>query len=144
MSRVRNANSGRRTLRQFLLGVMIVVLHQAVFAQHGHPLVGSWSGDWKAADGETGRVLLVIKFDEDQVISGNIIEGSVRSPITTATLDPYTWTVTLNAEQKDPGGAMVPVVVTGKIENLGSATERAIVGTWKKGDKSSDLRVVIN
>lgn len=127
-----------------MLGYLFVMLSQAVFAQHGHPLVGSWSGDWKAADGQTGRVLLVLNFSEDQVISGNIIEGSVRSPITTATLDPTTWTVTLNAQQKDASGAVVPVSIVGKIENLGSATERAIVGTWKKGDKSSDLRVVIN
>ncbi len=143
MSKLRNASS-RKTLWQFLLGFVLVVSYQGVFAQHGHPLVGSWSGDWKAADGQTGRILLVINFDEDQVISGNIIEGSVRSPITSATLDPDTWTVTLNAQQKDASGAMVPVVITGKIENLGSATERAIVGTWKKGDKSSDLQVVIN
>jgi hypothetical protein len=143
MSRLRNA-SPRKTLWQFLLGFVLVVLYQGAFAQHGHPLVGTWSGDWKATDGQAGRVLLVINFSEDQVISGNIIEGSVRSPITSATLDPDTWTVTLNAQQKDAGGAMVPVVITGKIENLGSATERAIVGTWKKGDKSSALQVVIN
>jgi hypothetical protein len=144
MSRSSKATPNYRTLRQFLLGFIFVVVHQAGFAQHGHPLVGSWSGDWKAADGQTGRVLLVINFSEDQVISGNIIEGSVRSPITSATLDPDTWTVTLNAQAKDAGGATVPLVVTGKIENLGSATERAIVGTWKKGDKTSDLQVVIN
>ena len=70
------------TSRIFLLGCVLAFLGHAAFAQHGHPLVGTWSGDWKAADGQTGRVLVVINFDEDQVISGNIIEGTIRSPIT--------------------------------------------------------------
>lgn len=144
MGRLFKTDLVRRTLRCLLLGFVLAVTHQAVFAQNGHPLVGSWSGDWKAADGQTGRVLLVIKFGADQVISGNIIEGSVRSPITAATLDPDTWTVTLNAEQKDASGKMIPVAITGVIENLGSITERAIVGTWQKGDTNGELRVVIN
>jgi hypothetical protein len=134
----------RRALRHLMLGLVLAVLHQSALAQHGHPLVGTWSGEWKAADGQIGRVLLVLKFDADQVISGNIIEGTVRAPITEGTLDPDTWTVTLKAEQKDKSGATVPIQIQGVIENLGSITERAIVGTWQKGNTRSDLRVVIN
>ena len=131
------------TSRIFLLGCVLAFLGHAAFAQHGHPLVGTWSGDWKAADGQTGRVLVVINFDEDQVISGNIIEGTIRSPITEGILDPDTWAVTLKAEQEGAGG-VTPVEIRGVIENLGSATERAIVGTWEKGHIRSDLRLVIN
>ncbi len=144
MSRIFKSALSRRVLKRFMLGLVLAVLYQTAMAQHGHPLVGTWSGDWKGADGQAGRVLLVLKFDADQVISGNIIEGTVRSPITEGTLDPDTWTVTLKAEQKDKSGATVPVQIEGVIENLGSTTERAIVGTWQKGNTRSDLRVVIN
>ena len=145
MKKIFNRAFAVATLRRVLFGMMLAVLYQGVFAQHGHPLVGTWSGDWKAADGKTtGRVLVVIKFDADQVISGNIIENSIRAPITEATLDPATWTVMLKAEQTEAGGAVTPIEIRGVIENLGSATERAIVGTWEKGHARSELRLVIN
>ncbi len=134
--------SGKRWQRILWLACL-TVLYPLAFAQNGHPLVGSWSGNWTAA-GQQGRLLVLIEFNADQVISGNIIEGSVRAPITEATLNPDDWSVTLKGQQKDASGAMVSIEIAGVIENLGSTTERAIVGSWRKGSTSGDLRLTLN
>lgn len=138
-----------RTLRLGLAAsIWVVVLSlicSASSAQYGFPLVGSWSGYWGPDADHQTRVLLSMDFSVDQVISGFIIEKGARMPLTNASLDPDTWTVTMSAERKDPAtGKKIECHVRGKIENLGSATERAIAGTWEEGGVQGDFRVVIN
>ena len=105
--------------------------------------MGNWSGNWTSGSNQ-GRLLVLIEFNADQVISGSIIEGSVRAPITEATLNPDGWGVTLKGQQKDASGAIVDVEISGVIESIGSITERAIVGTWRKSGASSNLRLTLN
>jgi hypothetical protein len=132
-----------KTTKHFLLSAVLVLAGQAALAQHGHPLQGSWSGNWTSGS-QQGRLLVLLDFGTDQVISGNIIEGSVRTPIKEASLDPDTWTVTLKGDQKAQDGTLTPIEIQGTIENLGSISERAIVGTWHKGTASGDVHLTLN
>jgi hypothetical protein len=114
----------------------------AAFAQQGHPLVGSWSGDWGATPEKRNRVLLLLDYDGDR-ISGVINPGRASIVLTSATLDPDTWTVRLEAAASEGTGGM-NYLIEGRIENLGSITERTIIGTWTQGDSRGDFRIVLN
>ena len=114
-----------------------------VAAQHGHPLVGSWSGDWGPSQSDRTRVLMTFSFGIDQVISGFIIENGSRIPLQKAELDPANWAVAISAERATDEG-IVRYRIEGVIENLGSPTERTISGTWVEGQVSGDFRVSIN
>jgi hypothetical protein len=106
-------------------------------------LVGSWRGDWGMSAAERTRLLLTLEFGVDQVIAGAIFENGQRIPLTSAMLDPDTWTVTLTAERVD-GDRTIRYLIEGRIENLGSTTERAIAGRWTEGDMQGEFRVVLN
>ena len=134
-----------RGIHQLGLLVALLLLSWAVTvtAQQGHPLTGSWSGDRSVDDG-TSRVLLVLDLQPDQRITGYILERGARIPLSGVSLDPENWTVSFRGEGTDRAGNEVGYAVEGKIENLGSINERAIVGTWRDGELSGEFRVVIN
>lgn len=104
-------------------------------AQHGHPLVGSWSGDWTPQGGGKQRLLLVLEYHVDDTISGEVFFGTRRIPLRRATLDPGAWTVHFEAAD---------YVIEGRIENLGSTTERSISGSLSRNGERGDFRVVMN
>jgi hypothetical protein len=142
------SNGNERRSNRLLAGALCaccLLVSLPALAQYGFPLVGTWSGYWGPDDQHRTRVLVAMSFSVDQVISGFIVEKGVRIPIKNASLDPNTWTVTMEAERTEAAtGKNVKYLITGAIENLGSATERAIAGTWKEGTESGDFRVVIN
>ena len=111
-------------------------------AQYGHPLSGSWSGDWGATKETRNRLLLELDWDGKSV-TGTINPGPNAVPLQKASLDPSTWTVRFEAEGKDPSGKPVRYVVEGKLENLGSYN-RVLSGTWSQGGVKGDFRLVRN
>ena len=111
-------------------------------AQQGHPLVGSWSGDWGVGADERHRVLLVLDYD-GQTVSGVINPGRAPVTLTSARLDPTDWSVRFEAASSEQTGG-VRYVIEGQIENLGSITERTIAGTWQQGERRGDFRIVMN
>ena len=113
-----------------------------VLAQQGHPLVGSWSGDWGTGVTERNRVLLVLEYD-GEAITGVVNPGRNAVTLTSASLDPTTWTVRLEAAASERTGG-VAYRIEGRIENLGSITERTMIGTWIQGNERGDFRVVMN
>jgi hypothetical protein len=48
------------------------------------------------------------------------------------------------AEAENEAGVAVNYEIKGIIENLGSATQRAIVGTWQEGSQSGEFRLELN
>ena len=127
--------------RALILTVVYVAVSTTVSAQFGHPLKGSWSGDWGPNKDQRTRVLLDIGWD-GKAITGTINPGPNGLPLKVATVDPATWTVHLEAEGKNAAGP-VKVVVDGKLENLG-AYRRVLSGTWTQGGAKGDFRLVLN
>ena len=118
------------------------VLVVTATAQFGHPLKGSWSGDWGPDKDRRTRVLLQMNWD-GKAITGAINPGPNAVPLTKASLDPDSWTVRLEAEGKDAAGRTVRSVIEGKLENIG-AYRRVLRGTWTEGGTKGDFRLVMN
>ena len=126
-----------------VVGVAVFVLCAASsFAQYGHPLTGSWSGDWGPTKANRNRVLLDLDWD-GKAITGRINPGPDAVVIQKATLDVSTWTVRLESEVKDKAGQSVRYLIEGKLENIG-VPNRVISGTWTQGGVKGDFRVVRN
>jgi len=110
-------------------------------AQFGHPLKGSWSGD--VVNGAArSHVLLDLDWNGKN-ITGTINPGQNGAALTTARLDPATWTVHFEGDGKDARGAAVHYVIDGKIENLGAA-QRFITGTWQQGSQKGTFKLTRN
>jgi hypothetical protein len=118
--------------RALLLAALVLAAGSAS-AQFGHPLKGSWSGDWGPDKDQRTRVLLQVQWD-GKAITGAINPGPNARPLTKASLDPETWQVHLEARD---------VVIDGTLENLGSA-HRVLSGTWTETGKKGDFRLIRN
>jgi hypothetical protein len=129
----------RTTLLSFF---MFCAMSIALVAQYGHPLKGSWSGDWGASKDARNRVLLELNWD-GKAVTGTINPGPNAVPLQRATVDPSNWTVHLEAEGKDQSGRAVRYVIDGTIENLGSYN-RTLSGKWTQGGVTGDFHVMRN
>jgi hypothetical protein len=130
----------RCAARLFLL-IACLALSAPAWAQFGHPLKGTWSGDWGTSKEDRHRVLLEIHWD-GKSLSGTINPGPNGVPLKVVRLDPDNWTVHFEADGADRGN-QVHYVIDGKLENLG-AYQRFITGTWSEGSTKGDFRVVRN
>jgi len=111
-------------------------------AQFGHPLKGTWSGDWGTSKDKRTHVVLELLWD-GKAITGTINPGPNAIPLQKASLDADTWMVHLDADGKDTSGKAVRYVIDGKLENIG-AYARVLSGTWTEGGVKGDFRVVRN
>ena len=133
----------RASVQSLLLAILgLALLAAPGRAQFGHPLKGSWIGDWGPANGDRTRVLLVLDWN-GKTISGTLNPGPNAAQLSKATLDPSTWTVQFEAERKDPGGRVVRSTISGKLENLG-AYQRVMTGTWTEDGRKGVFRLVRN
>ena len=132
----------RLQLLRALVCVACLVAASNAPAQFGHPLKGSWSGDWGPNKEQRTRVLLQMQWD-GKAITGAINPGPNALTFTKATLDPVTWMVHLEAEGKDGAGKPNQAVISGKLENIG-AYRRVLSGIWTQGSQKGDFRLVLN
>jgi len=114
----------------------------SAWAQFGHPLKGTWSGDWGPSKDKQTHVVLEFNWD-GKAITGNINPGPNAVPFQKAELDPSTWTVHVEGAGKDASSAVVRYVIDGKMENIG-AHQRVLSGTWIQGTEKGTFRVVRN
>jgi hypothetical protein len=132
-----------RTALYRLAGLMMAVaVALPASAQFGHPLKGSWSGDWGTSKENRTHVVLELNWD-GTAIAGTINPGPNGVPMQKASLDPTTWAVHLEADGKDASGKTVHYAVDGKLENIG-AYQRVISGTWMQGATKGDFKVIRN
>ena len=108
--------------------VLLFGLLGAVSAQEGHPLKGSWLGEWAGNSVHGDNILLILDWD-GKAITGMINPGTDNIPLGRASLEPEGWVVKLEAEGKDKDGSAVRYVIEGKLEDL-ELPNRSINGTW--------------
>lgn len=111
-----------------LTASLVLGLSAIAVAQEGHPLKGSWLGEWKGNAVHGDNILLILDWD-GKAITGMINPGTDNMALTRATLEPNGWVVRLEAEGKDKDGSAVRYVIEGKLENL-ELPNRSINGTW--------------
>jgi hypothetical protein len=131
-------------LFQPVAGAMLLLVATALSAsaQFGHPLKGTWLGDWGTSPDRRTRVVLELNWD-GKAITGNINPGPNAVPIQKAALDADKWLVHIEADGKDASGRSVRYLVDGKLENIG-AYARVLSGTWTEGGTKGDFKVVRN
>ena len=123
----------------FLLLLSVSMPTALTFAQEGHPLVGTWSGDWGPTPTHRNQVTIVMNWDGKNV-TGIINPGPDVIPMRVVTLDSTKWTVHIEADAKDHAGNPVRFIIDGKLDNILSY-KRTLTGTWSHGDVKGDFKV---
>jgi hypothetical protein len=108
--------------------VLAFVLLGTGTAQEGHPLKGSWLGEWAGNTVHGDNILLILDWD-GTAITGMINPGTDNIPLGKASLDPNGWVVKIEAQGRDKAGAAVRYVIEGRIEDI-ELPNRSIVGSW--------------
>jgi hypothetical protein len=115
----------------------------AAYGQVGHPAKGSWLGYW-GPDPQVQRRLVLNLDWRDRAVTGEINPGPSAARITRSDLDYSTWTLTLEAQLPNAKGAVEKWVAVGKIENLGSWTNRRYSGTYTQGAEHGRFQVTLH
>jgi hypothetical protein len=124
-------------------GLLIVLaLAMPASAQFGHPLKGTWTGDYRSSADKQTHVVVEMNWD-GKAIAGTINPGPAGVALSKATLDPASWNVHLEGDGKDAAGKPVHYVLDGKLENIGSYN-RVISGTWTAGATKNPIKLVRN
>jgi hypothetical protein len=130
-------------MRRYSFGwiCLLVWLSAAIpaLAQEGHPLTGTWAGDWGPTSTQRTHVTFVLNWDGKNV-TGTLNPGPNAVPIANVFVDWATWTVRIEADTKDQAGNPVHIAAEGKVEDIGSY-HRKIAGTWRQGAAKGDFRI---
>lgn len=108
-------------------------------AQEGHPMSGSWVGDWALGDGKRNRVVVVLEWT-GETITGVINPGPHAIPVTAATVDPSEWRLQLQAEGRDAEGRTLVYTIDGVLDNLGTYN-RTLAGSWNVNSDKGDFSI---
>jgi hypothetical protein len=127
--------------RAFHLGCLLTCLSVALpnFAQQGHPLTGTWNGDWGPSPTQRTQVTIVMTWDGKEV--KGVINPGPDSSNTVVSVDVTSWTVRFEADMKDKSGKPVHVSVDGKLEDIGNY-HRTISGNWRQGTTNGTFNLV--
>jgi hypothetical protein len=116
--------------RTFVLAAALVAFTASARTQEGHPLTGTWAGDWGPAGAQRTHITMVMEWD-GKAVTGVINPGPDAIPLTTVSVDWGTWTVRLEAKG---------IAAEGRLEDIGSY-HRRIVGTWNQGGAKGDFKL---
>ena len=119
--------------------IACAALSVGLAAQEGHPLTGTWSGDWSATADKRTRITLVMTWD-GKAIAGTINPGPEAMTLGRVTVDYAKWTVRIEADGKDSSGKPVRVLADGRIEALGS-WHRTLSGTWTQAGAKGTFKL---
>lgn len=122
-------------LSSFLAGLALVV---SALAQQGHPLTGTWSGDWGTTSAQRTQITVVMNWDGKDVKC--TLDPGPDSVPCAITLDVINWTVRLEADPKDKAGKAVHVSADGKLDDLGNY-HRTISGAWRQGGTNGTFKL---
>jgi hypothetical protein len=139
-------------IRQFVCTLAVIAIAVPALAQFGHPLKGSWSGEWWLKKGDENRILLDFDWD-GKVLKGILNPGTDNLTVQNLTLQPPPindvskamdpWMLHFEADMKDASGKVTRVVVDGKLQNIG-AYNKFITGTWAMGGQKAEFKVTRN
>ena len=139
-------------IRRFVCLVVVLAIVIPAVAQFGHPLKGSWSGEWWLKKGDENRILLDFDWD-GKTLKGMLNPGTDNVNMQNLTLQPPPisdvskamdpWALHFEADVKDASGKVTRVVVDGKLQNIG-AYSKFITGTWSVGGQKAEFKVIRN
>ena len=127
-----------KVIRSFFLLAVLALTVSAV-AQEGHPLTGTWYGDFGPTAAKRYDLTVIMTWD-GKATNGIINPGPDVVHIKSAVLDSSKWTVHFEADAKSKTGAMDHYVFDGKLNNV-VAGSRYITGTWTCGSTKGDFKL---
>ena len=125
----------------FFAGVAFAV---TTSAQEGHPLVGSWHGDWGMNAKDRTDLTLIVDYTPD----GSDVTGLVNPGFDSANVKNFEltipkvddWHVKFEVDLKDKTGKVTRYVADGKLDKIGS-DRRTLTGTWMAGSAKGDFKL---
>ena len=113
-------------------------------AQEGHPLVGSWHGDWSSGAAPRQDLTVVFDYTPDGAdVTGIANPGYDHAALQNLQLTipkPADWNVKFEVELKDKSGKATRYVAEGKLDKIGS-DRRTLTGTWTAGTTKGDFKL---
>ena len=125
-------------LARLLMFLAAIGLSASIMAQVGHPAKGSWSGWLTPSGGEQVRTRLLIDAWNGE-LSGTVNPGRNGVKASAVDLNAPTWDLTIKAAM--PQGELV---LTGKLSNLGSWSNRKYIGTYTLGSEKGNFEFTLN
>lgn len=119
------------SVKKALFVILTASLFSTAIAQEGHPIKGSWIGEWEG-NAALGESLLMVMNWDGKAITGVINPGTDNLEIKTATLNPDDWSVHIEAGDYK---------LDGKFARL-ELPNRSISGTWSNGGNSGSFEIV--
>jgi hypothetical protein len=121
--------------RRSILWLGVLAFGVSAWAQEGHPLTGSWHGEWHPTVDQKIPIFIYMKWNS-KTVEGTINPGRNAVPLKVADLNASNWTVHFEADTKD----QKHIVIDGKLDNIGSYN-RTITGTWSEGPMKGDFKL---
>lgn len=121
----------------------LMLMAGSAMAQVGHPAKGSWLGHWGPDEKTSHRMIMNLDW-RNRTVVGEINPGPNAAKVTRADIDYSTWTMVLETNLPDAAGRSQKWVGTGKIENLGSWTNRVYSGTYTFGSEKGSFKLVLH
>jgi len=113
-------------------------------AQEGHPLVGSWHGNWGLNATERKDLTLIIDYTPDGAgLTGVANPGYDHAPMLNPVLTitkPTDWNFKFEVDLKDKTGKVTHYVADGKLDQIGF-DQRTLKGTWTTGTTKGDFKL---
>jgi hypothetical protein len=122
-----------------VLACLVAGFALTMLAQEGHPLTGTWHGDYGTSPTQRTPIVFLMHWNS-KTVEGKINPGANSIPLKVATLDASKWGVHFEADMKDASGKSMPMVFDGRLENVGSYN-RTIIGTWTSGTQKGDFKL---
>lgn len=121
-----------------LIASVIALGAASALAQEGHPLTGTWSGDWGPGTSQRTHITMVMTWD-GKTVSGTINPGPDAVAVPAIALDVTNWTIRFEADAKGASGP-VRISAEGRLDDLASS-HRTITGTWRQGTTKGDFKL---
>lgn len=121
----------RLAIKRMVVLATVLGVASLAGAQEGHPVKGSWIGEWEGNTMHGESLLMVMNWDGEE-ISGIINPGTNNIEIDEATLDPDDWSLRIEAGD---------YVLEGTFQRL-ELPNRSLVGTWRNGNANGNFEIV--
>ena len=132
----------RRTFWSLCVLAGLALVGPGSSAQEGHPLVGSWHGNWGLNATDRKDITVIIDYTPDGAgVTGLVNPGFDHAPLQNMVLTipkPTDWHVKFEVELKDRTGKVTRYAADGKLDQIGY-DQRTLKGTWTTGATKGDF-----
>lgn len=133
----------RGTFRRWCV-LACFALTASMSAQEGHPLVGSWHGNWGLNATDRKDITVILDYAPDGAgVTGVANPGFDHADLKNLVVTfpkPTDWNVKFEVDLKDRSGKVTRYVADGKLDQIGY-DQRTLSGTWTAGAAKGDFKL---